>query len=168
LCFSGGLGAGDDAVVVVLVERDTREEQSGPVRFLAAGFGHCFEAMLSLSREIAAVDMDSVSLRGRGGHVAVLDKLGDTGDAGGDGGDAAGHPSSAARPNDSISLGMSIRSASGRSSFDVGPAADEVDAVPARCFRGEIFGDAAVGAVADEHQACRHGFGTRAKTVTTS
>ncbi len=64
--------------------------------------------------------------------------------------------SSAARPKDSISLGISIRSASGNSSLDVVLLADEVDSVLNVVLASEIFGDAPIRAIADQHQASRH------------
>src|SRR4051794_32306325 len=46
IALEGGLGAGYDAVVVVLVERDDARGAEVVLRGFAAGFGHCFEAML--------------------------------------------------------------------------------------------------------------------------
>ena len=138
----------------------TREEQKWSCAVLRRGFGHGFEAGL------VAEQGD-----GGGGHgfdvayfeekavVAVVDEFGDAADAGGDGGDAAGHGFERGETEGLHLAGHQHEVGEREELVDVVLLADEVDAVLHVVFAGEIFGDAAVGAVADEHEARGHGFG---------
>ena len=89
---SAGFGSADDAVVIILVERDDAGGAEVVLRGLAGGLGHGIEA--------ACVAQQG---DGRGGHgfdiadfkeqavAAVVDKLRDAADAGTNGGNAARH-----------------------------------------------------------------------------
>ena len=130
------------------------------LRGLATGLSHRFETSAHrCSNAIAAADMESMSPTSKRRplwpssissgtpptRVPIVGTL-------------HAMASSAARPNDSISLGISIRSASGSSSLTL-------SCLPIKWMRScnvvlarKVLGDAAVGAVADEHQPRRHGF----------
>ncbi len=91
--------------------------------------------------------------------MAVLNELGDAADASGDGGDAAGHGFESGEAEGFHLAGHEHQVGEREELVDVVLLADEVDAVLNVVFAREIFGDAAVGAVADEHEAGGHGFG---------
>ncbi len=91
--------------------------------------------------------------------VAVVDEFGDAADAGGDGGDAAGHGFEGGEAEGLHLAGHEHEVGEGEELVDVVLLAEEVDAVLDVVVAGEMFGGAAVGAVADEHKARGHGVG---------
>ena len=138
----------------------TREEQKWSCAVLRAGFGHGFEARLVAEQGdgggghgvgVAYVEEEAV--------VAVVNEFGDAADAGGDGGDAAGHGFERGEAEGLHLAGHKHEVGEREELVDVVLLADEVDAVLHVVLAGEIFGDAAVGAVADEHEARGHGLG---------
>ena len=152
--------AGDDAVVVVLVERDDAGGAEVILRGLASGLGHGFEAGLIAEEGdggfghgfgVAYFEEETV--------VAVVNELWDATDSGGDRRDAAGHGFERGEAEGLHLAGHEHQVCEGEELVDVVLLAYEVDAVLHVVFAGEVFGYAAVGAVADEQKTCRHGFG---------
>ncbi len=90
---------------------------------------------------------------------AVVDEFRHSADAGGDGGNAAGHGFECGEAEGLHLAGHEHKIGERKELIDVVLLADEVDAVLHVVFAGEIFGYAAVGTVADEHQARGNGFG---------
>ena len=126
----------------------------------AGGAAHCFEA--------CGVGEELDGGFGHGFYVAgfeeeavdvVFDELGDAADAGGDGGDAAGHGFEGGEAEGLHLGGHEHEVGAGEELVDVVLLAEEVDAVLDLVAAGEVLGGAAVGAVADEHEAGGHGLG---------
>src|SRR5258707_9826391 len=94
-----------------------------------------------------------------------MDEFWDAADAGGDRGDAAGHRFERGEAEGLHLAGHQHQVCEREQLVDVVLLAYEVDAVLHVVWAREIFGDAAVGTVADQHQACRHGFGDAAEDL---
>ncbi len=115
---------------------------------------------------MAASDMASMSPTSkRRPLLAVVDQFGDAAYAGGDGGNAAGHGFERGEAEGLHLAGHEHEVGEGEELVDVVLLADEVDAVLDVELEGEVLGGAAVGAVADEHEARGHGARRRGRRL---
>ncbi len=182
-------GAGEDALVVLLVEGDDARGAEVILSGFAGGGGHAVEAKWIVEKadggvghgvDIADGEEEAVA----GGAVlpiavagisatwiaitwiagaGIVDEFGNTAYAGGDGGDAAGHGFEGGEAEGFHLGGHDEEVGEGEKLVDVLLFAEEVDVVANTEASGEVFGGGAVGAVADEHKAGRHGAGDAGK-----
>src|SRR5258708_22369888 len=94
-----------------------------------------------------------------------MDEFGDAADAGGDRWDAAGHRFERGETEGLHLAGHQHQVCEREQLVDIVLLAYEVDAVLHVVLARKIFGDAAVGTVADQHQACRHCLGDAAEDL---
>jgi hypothetical protein len=159
-----GLGAADDALVILLVEGDDAGGAEAVLGGLAGGFGHALAGGLvgeqgdgGLGHAFDVADREEAAVD------AVVDELGDAADAGGDGGDAAGHRFEGGEAEGLHLAGEEHEVGEGKELVDVVLLAEEVDAVLDAELEGETLGGGAVGAVADQQQAGGDGAGDAGK-----